>query len=229
MPEARANVPQAKFDAYAQTYDQLHQQVLGSSGEDTRFFALYKRDCLKRLGCAGPVLDYGCGIGNLTVELGSVFDDVHATDPSAESLNVARERAPNARFFEPGESLPDAHYGTVILSAVLHHVPPNERDATLQRALVKLRPGGQLVVFEHNPINPVTRKVVRDCVFDDDAILLWPGELKRRLRSAGFEQVALDYIVFFPRFLARLRPLEPSLSWLCLGAQTMTVGRRPSA
>jgi hypothetical protein len=32
--------------------------------------------------------------------------------------------------------------------------------------------------------------------------------------------------VFFPRQLSRLRPLEPRLAWLPLGAQTLVCGTR---
>jgi hypothetical protein len=67
---------------------------------------------------------------------------------------------------------------------------------------------------------------VRECPFDDDAILLWPGELRRRLKRAGFSKARIDYIVFFPRFLSALRPLEPRMRWCALGAQTMTVATR---
>jgi hypothetical protein len=43
---------------------------------------------------------------------------------------------------------------------------------------------------------------------------------------AGFGGVSLSYIVFFPKFLAFLRGLEPRLGWCPLGAQTLTVGTR---
>ncbi len=65
-----------------------------------------------------------------------------------------------------------------------------------------------------------------DCPFDEGAILLRPVEIVRHLRAAGFGEPKLDYIVFFPRILARLRPLEPRLGWCALGAQTMTVATR---
>ena len=83
-----------------------------------------------------------------------------------------------------------------------------------------------MVVFEHNPLNPLTRRAVATCAFDDDAILLWPWEAKRLVASGGFSHTRLEYIVFFPRALAPLRPLEPKLAWLWLGAQVMVVGAR---
>ena len=82
------------------------------------------------------------------------------------------------------------------------------------------------MVFEHNPLNPVTRKAVADCPFDEDAELLYPWTVTGLLRDAGLAEVALRYIVFFPRALAALRPLEPKLSRLPAGAQVMAVGVR---
>jgi SAM-dependent methyltransferase len=113
-----------------------------------------------------------------------------------------------------------------VLSGVLHHVPRAERLGVLAQVRAKLRPGGRLFVFEHNPLNPVTRRTVATCPFDDDADLLWPWQAKRLLSDAAFRQVRLDYIVFFPRPLAALRPLEPRLGWLPLGAQQLVVGTR---
>ncbi|HXK17202.1 MAG TPA: class I SAM-dependent methyltransferase, partial [Polyangiaceae bacterium] len=177
MPEAEAS-SKAKFDAYAESYDKLHQQGVAASGEDSEYFTLYKLDCLKRLRASGPVMDYGCGIGNLTTHLASAFSEVHGFDPSPASVEVARKQTPGARFWSEIHGAPSEFFGTVVLSCVLHHIPPQERAETLKNALRLLQPGGRLVVFEHNPLNPLTRKVVRDCPFDDDAILLWPRELR---------------------------------------------------
>ena len=45
------------------------------------------------------------------------------------------------------------------------------------------------------------------------------GETITLLADAGFREAKSDYIVFFPRMLAALRPLERWLSPLPLGAQ----------
>ena len=102
----------AKFDDYARSYDALHNQNLSSSGEPLEYFSAYKRACLERLGApsGAPLLDYGCGIGNVTRALSEGFQDVHGYDPSAESLRVARERIPNATFHGSLESVPSAHF-----------------------------------------------------------------------------------------------------------------------
>lgn len=217
-----------KFDAYAGSYEKLHGTSVAASGEDPAYFHQYKIDCLARLRAprTGPVLDFGCGIGNLTERLVLAYDEVHAYDPSKESVETAKERAAKATFHTLLDTLPTGHFETAVLSGVLHHVPPADRQELLGRVRGMLRPGGRLVVFEHNPLNPLTRRAVATCEFDDDAILLYPWEARKLLASSGFTDVDLDYIVFFPRPLAFLRALEPRMSWLALGAQQMLVGRR---
>jgi len=228
MSDARSAPSAPKFDDYASRYRELHEQNLGPSGESTDYFGEYKLRCLQRAGvdADAPLLDYGCGIGNVTRALARGFSDITGYDPSAESLRVAREQVPSASFRDSVDDLPRDHFETAVMSGVLHHIPPSERRRVLGQVVSSLRPGGQLFVFEHNPLNPLTRRAVATCPFDDDAILLWPWEARQLLRTSGFTDVALDYIVFFPRPLAMLRPLEPSLRWLALGAQQMLRGRR---
>jgi SAM-dependent methyltransferase len=217
--------PKERFDRYAENYRDLHQASVASSGEEVDYFAGYKLECLKRRGISlsAPVLDYGCGIGNLTEKLVGDFREVHGYDPSPRSLEVAQKRAASAILHSELAAVPDAYFETAVLACVLHHVPPAERNAVLQTVRTKLRPGGKLVVFEHNPLNPLTRRAVAACPFDDDAVLLWPWEARRELKDAGFLAVELDYIVFFPHALRALQRFEPLLARLPIGAQTMLV------
>ncbi len=218
----------SKFDAYASSYRQHHASSIRTSGEPPEYFALYKIGCLERAGVPAhaKVLDFGCGTGNLTAPLSARMPHVHGYDPSPESLKVARERAPSATLHERIEDAPH-DFEVAVLSGVLHHVSVPERLDLMKRVYDHLRPGGRVFVFEHNPFNPLTQHAVATCEFDDDAILLWPWELRRLLTSSGFSPVQLDYIVFFPKALARLRSAEPYLKRLPLGAQTLTVGARP--
>lgn len=227
-PLDHMDTPQKKFDAYAESYEQLHTRSVSASGEDAGYFHEYKIGCLRRLGLrdSDRVLDYGCGIGNLAVRLKRLAVDVHGYDPSGESLNVCRSRVPGMALYQRPEEIPEGYFDTAVMSGVLHHIPVSGRARALRDAVASLRPGGRLVVFEHNPGNPMTRKVVRDCPFDDDAILLAPKEVAGLLRDAGCTDIRTDYIVFFPKFLSWARWLEPRLRRCPFGAQTMTCGVR---
>jgi SAM-dependent methyltransferase len=221
----------AKFDAYAEEYAVLHRENVAVSGEQPVYFATYKLRCIERLvgpEFNGPVLDYGCGIGSLTEQLCTRFSDVHGFDPSLRSIAAARDRAavPSARYCSDLAEVPDGHFGLLVMSGVLHHVHPSEREAVLRCAIRKLRASdGRLVVFEHNPLNPLTRRAVAQCPFDDDAILLGPWQARALLRRSGLRDVRLQFIVFLPRALSAFRWLEPHLGAVPLGAQVMLVGK----
>lgn len=217
-----------KFDRYAQSYSEAHAASIQASGEGPEYFARHKLQCLVRLGLSREqrVLDYGCGTGSLTRLLVGRCDAVSGYDPSALSLEQARQVAARASFHAEEREIPESAFDLVVLSGVLHHVPPAERARVLETVASKLCIGGRVVIFEHNPYNPLTVKAVQDCPFDDDAILLAPGEVRRLLRGARLGSVRQDYVLFFPRVLRLLRPLEPWLRWFPIGAQTLTAGTR---
>jgi hypothetical protein len=94
----------------------------------------------------------------------------------------------------------------------------------LVRLRALLKPGGCIAVFEHNPINPVTRRLVADCAFDEDAVLLSLRETRDLLtRETGLSVRDSGYSLFFPHPLRRLRFLEAILRWLPLGGQYYVV------
>jgi len=221
--------PANEFDRYAGSYEALHAENVAPSGEAPSYFAAYKQHVLERMlgkGFERPILDFGCGIGALTTLLARSFRQVHGYDPSTESVRLARASAPAAQFFERSDAIPRSHYGAVVVANVLHHLPPAERGALLANVTSLLRPEGRLVVFEHNALNPITRRVVAACPFDEGARLLYPWQVKALLRGAGLRDVGLDFIVFFPKALRIARGLEPRLAWLPLGAQVCAWGIR---
>jgi 2-polyprenyl-3-methyl-5-hydroxy-6-metoxy-1,4-benzoquinol methylase len=219
-----------KFDHYAKSYRDAHRESVRLSGEAPEYFAEHKLGCLERAGVRpeASVLDYGCGTGSLTRLLAGRYGHVAGYDPSEQSRSIAQQAAPSATLYADEGSIPDARFDVAILSGVLHHVPPAERETVVGHVVTKLAPGGRLFVFEHNPYNPITRRAVAACPFDDDAILLAPREIRALLRRARLRAVEQDYVLFFPRPLARLRPFEPLLRWLPLGAQTLTIGAAPA-
>jgi SAM-dependent methyltransferase len=229
--ELRSFDPQhdAEFDDYADGYEDSHARSIRASGEPPAYFAKYKRDALLRMAPelrALPLLDFGCGIGNLTTHLSETCGNVHGYDPSLRSSARARLRCPDATIYDDAESIPKNFFRAAVVANVLHHVKPDRRLELIQQVARSLTAGGQIFVFEHNPWNPLTRKAVRDCPFDVDAALLRRSAAVRLLRQAGLRVESTAYIVFFPRALERLRFIEPQLGFLPLGAQYMVVGAR---
>ena len=85
---------------------------------------------------------------------------------------------------------------------------------------------GRLFVFEHNPLNPLTRHAVNTCAFDEHAKLVLAPAMRRRALEAGFPSATVRYRIFFPNALRRLRPLETKLAWLPLGAQYYVMAQK---
>lgn len=220
----------AKFDGYAKSYNDLHAESVKTIGEDPDYFAGYKIAYLREKEPDGQaIFDFGCGVGNCLKHLVVDFPKaaIHGADVSADSVEQARQACPGVKLGVIGETLPiQAHSMDVAIAVgVFHHIPPADRQDWVHQLRSVLKPGGRLYFFEHNPINPVTRKIVRDCPFDDDAILLPHRESERRMADAGFSEVRTEFVMFFPKALAAFRPLERYLRWLPIGAQYVTVGR----
>lgn len=222
-----------QFDRYARDYARLHGESVRASGEEPSYFASAKVQHVARvLGdeAPGAVLDFGCGVGGTLGFLRQSFPSaaLHGVDVSPESVTMAREAHPDValQVIEGKRiDLPDGTIDVAVAACVFHHIPPRERVGWVAELRRVLKPGGRLFMFEHNPWNPLTRKVVRDCAFDEDAILLSSIEARGLLRDAGFAHTEVDYMIFFPRALAVLRPFERALAGVPMGAQYVASAR----
>jgi len=217
------------FDQYAGQYAALIAAQTSFFDRDNDYFVRYKVERAKQLtGEADAVLDFGCGIGRAMPYFRAAFPnaDVAGCDPSADSLAIARRDNPDCRFFPMDELAATPHFDLVLASCVFHHIAPDERQAALRYGYDRLKPGGHMVIFEHNPFNPVTQRLVSTCPFDADAVLLRMSETIRRMREEKFEIAETGYCLFFPSQLAGLRPLERYLNWLPLGGQYFVSGIR---
>jgi hypothetical protein len=83
-------------------------------------------------------------------------------------------------------------------------------------------------LFEHNPLNPLTKYLVRTCVFDKDAKLLKNSYAIRLLKYNDFKILVKKFIIFFPRkgVLSKVIFLEKYLQWLPLGGQYFIVAKK---
>jgi SAM-dependent methyltransferase len=220
-----------EFDRFATTYQQVLDGTVRFSGEGGTYFAAVKAQYVRNLVGAtfsGTMLDYGCGVGLLAGLLKSYLPtaQLDGYDVSAASLQrVDPALAAQGQFTSHSDEL-QKNYDLIILSNVMHHIPLPERKGAVSELKARLAQLGKLVVFEHNPANPLTRWVVNHCPFDENVALLWPGEARAYLKNAGLRVLRRDYIVFFPRQLAWLRPLESRIRWVPLGAQYAIVGEQ---
>jgi SAM-dependent methyltransferase len=215
------------FDQYARDYKALVAAQTNFFDGDDDYFTRYKIDRLKEIaGDASAVLDFGCGIGRSMPHLRSAFPnaDLVGCDPSRESLSLAREQNPREQFLSLDEVREEPRFDVVLAACVFHHIAPGDRIDAIAYCRTRLKPGGRLVIFEHNPLNPVTQRLVSTCPFDADAVLLGMSETERRLRQSGFKIDRKAYCLFFPGALAAMRLLERWLGWLPLGGQYFVSG-----
>ena len=220
----------ADFDRFAATYENIHARNLRITGETSDYFAAYKASYIARkVGrSSSRVLDYGCGIGLLVRHLiGRISARrIDGFDPSLASLDRVDKALLSQGVFTSDPDRLGHTYEIIVLANVLHHVKPADRQDLICRLAARLACDGKLFIFEHNPANPLTRRAVGSCPFDEDAILLPPAEVADYVRTAALRLIKRDYIVFFPRWLAVIRPLEPSLRWCPLGAQYAVVAAK---
>lgn len=226
-----------EFDRYSESYRDEVEESISFVGADHDFFTRAKVEALlglvtDRLGPPGELamLDVGCGPGETDRFLDGRVERLAGVDIASEMLERARILNPSVdyRGFSAGEAIPfgDGEFDVSFAVCVLHHVAPDERAELLGEMRRVCRPGGLIVLFEHNPWNPLTRRAVHGCEFDRDADLLSRREASRLLSAAGVEDPSGRYILFFTRDSSLLRGVERRLGWLPLGAQYAVFGQR---
>jgi ubiquinone/menaquinone biosynthesis C-methylase UbiE len=222
----------AEFDKFAEEYKSLHRKNIASSGEGPEYFAEYKIRDLKRIvevvssvPTNGFFLDFGAGVGASVPFFRKHFPSAHLTcvDVSKNSLEIASSNFGGAAAYVTfdGTYLPfaDNSFDAVYACCVFHHISPAEHISHLRELRRVLKTNGIIVIYEHNPFNPLTVRAVNSCLFDENAILIKANLMEATLKSANFCSTEISYRVFFPKFLSSIRWMEDWLKWLPLGAQ----------
>jgi SAM-dependent methyltransferase len=226
--------PKVDFDEYTGNYNDLLREGTKFFSANEEYFARYKIDLI-RADLKGPVsriLEYGCGIGRNIAYLQAAFPgaEVIGTDISIGSLEFARRENPGVRFEVEGVNarLDLGKFDLIFVAGVFHHIPVVERPGVARVLADRLGEAGTLYVFEHNPYNPVTRRIVNACPYDADAVLVKPAELRSLVTAAELEWHRHAYCLFVPPKLSLLKPVERLLEWLPLGGQYWMKARHPT-
>ncbi|MBV8393713.1 MAG: class I SAM-dependent methyltransferase [Alphaproteobacteria bacterium] len=238
----------AEFDRHAATYDggldNPIKRMMGNSAD--QFIAVKARWLMRRekalkakdADSTLDVLDYGCGAGDMMRVLAGLGARARFTgcDVSGGMLEEVAKRWP-ADFgaaptiaVQDGASTPfeAARFDIAVISAVLHHVPVEDRPSVYAELGRVLKPGGRLYVFEHNPRNPLVRYVIARTPIDANAILLDAHEVRHGLLDQAPYDLDTDYLMFMPPGIGLLRPIDRALAWLPLGAQYAVAARKPA-
>lgn len=213
-----------EFDKYAANYDRVLDGALPMGLGESGYFAEYKIRLMARLLRGREptrILDFGCGAGRSLPYLQRFFPQAECWgyDVSPESLKFAAHQFPKARLSNDWSVIERQEFDVVFAANVFHHITPADRVSALQSCRSILAPRGQFFMFEHNPFNPLTRRVFERCPFDVDAEMFNLNRACEMAREAGFSSERHGYTLFFPRPLAWLRGLESLLTAVPLGAQ----------
>ncbi len=217
------------FDEFAENYRGIHTSNIKLFGADSYYFAESRVQLLQAYekNESLKVLDLGCGDGASEIFMQQYFSNwkIEGIDVSAKSIEIATElKLTNSQFaIYDGINIPfaDGAFDIIFVAGVLHHVAFDLHDAILKEMRRVLKPGGRLLIFEHNPLNPVTKYLVNTCVFDKDAKLIFSRYMGRVLKRNSFRVINKIFIIFFPRkgILSKLIFLEKYLQWLPLGGK----------
>jgi SAM-dependent methyltransferase len=226
----------AEFDRFDQTYEAELDDAISFAGQEHEFYVEAKARRLlelarRRLGSRPlRVLDVGCGVGLTDGALLPHVESLEGVDVSPGMIERARVANPAAEYqVYDGRRLPfdDATFDISFAICVLHHIDPADRRPLVAELGRVTRPDGLVAVFEHNPLNPLTRLVVSRCEFDEGVELLGARNLQGLLGAAGLEPVERRFILFFPWRSGFLARLEHRLGRVPLGAQYLVATRRP--
>lgn len=217
------------FDEFASNYRSIHSGNIKISGADSFYFAEMKVQLLAAFEGAEKqeVLDVGCGDGATEIFIQQHFPawQVTAIDVSAKSIAEASSKKISNSVFEVynGSAIPLANSSVdiIFIAGVLHHVEYALHKTLINELVRVLKKGGRLYLFEHNPLNPLTRYLVNTCVFDKNARLLKSSYTLKLLTQVKLIVTHKKFIIFFPRkgLFSKLIFLEKYLQWLPAGGQ----------
>jgi SAM-dependent methyltransferase len=207
IPEPELMDEPAQAAAYAAAdFAEAHGRIVAAFGE---FFP--------QADIAGPVLDLGCGPGDIGFRFAARFPDCEVTgvDGAAAMLALARQRkaadavvGPRLNFIEgllPGAAIPGLAYAAIISNSLLHHLhDPMVLWEVVNRYAGKgthifiadlYRPrdtdGVQRLVEQYAAGEP---EVLRHDFYHSLCAAFEPGEIEVQLAAAGLHELAVDLL-----------------------------------
>lgn len=186
-------------------------------------------NCSKDFNC----VDLGCGTAETTEHFQDEFKYTIGCDYSFGMLKFAGQKNLKSTYLinSISEMLPfqDSSINVAVLFNMLHHIESKGKlIQTLTEVFRVLKNRGMIVIYEMNPLNPLTRYVVNTNEIDSAVNLdgykkslypttFYPWEARAIIKQCGFKIWRQEYLVFFPKFLSFLLPLERFLAKIPVG------------
>lgn len=144
-------MPDSHFDLIASQYENSLPAHIN------RHYLLKRIRFIKGVLPKGFLVDVGCGTGTMTEALADGGFQVFGVDYSFEMLRIAVSK--NKRFYAQATAgvlpFPDEEFDMAVTIATLHHFADH---ALITRAIDEMlritRPGGYVLIWDHNPRNP---------------------------------------------------------------------------
>ncbi|TML95191.1 MAG: class I SAM-dependent methyltransferase [Actinobacteria bacterium] len=144
---------------------------------------------------SAPVLDIGCGRGELLGLLREAGVDARGIDADADMVAYARGDGldvEQADLVEHLEKLDEGSLGGIFMGQVVEHLPAPTLVLALTLAAAKLRPGGLLVAETINPLSPLAlRSYFADLTHAQPLV---PETLELLARQAGFAETEVRFL-----------------------------------
>jgi len=144
---------------------------------------------------AAPVLDIGCGRGELLQLLREAGVEARGIDADADMVAYARGDGldvEQADLVEYLQRLDDGSLGGIFMGQVVEHLPPGVLVRSLELAARKLRPAGVLVAETINPLSPLAlRHYFADLTHAQPLV---PETLQLLARQSGFADTEVRFL-----------------------------------
>jgi O-antigen chain-terminating methyltransferase len=140
-----------------------------------------------------PVLDVGCGRGELLGLLRDAGIEARGVDANADMVAFARGEGLDVEQADLLDALAGAsRLGAVTALQVVEHLPPSALVRFLELAHAALVPGGLLIVETINPVSPAAlRHYFADLTHAQPLVA---ETLQLLVQSAGFHDVGLRWL-----------------------------------
>jgi O-antigen chain-terminating methyltransferase len=142
-----------------------------------------------------PVLDIGCGRGELVGLLLAAGVEARGIDPDADMVAYARgeelpvEQADGVAYLE---DIGPGSLGGIFMGQVVEHLPAATLVRLLELAAAKLRPRGLLVAETINPLSPIAlRNYFADLTHAQPLV---PETLELLARQSGFAETEIQFL-----------------------------------